>query len=49
MLATLKAIREEFGGAEAYVIEKCGLSKEDVEKIRSNLQIESERTAQVNL
>ena len=37
MLATLKMIRENFGGAEGYMIEKCGLPKEDLEKIRSNL------------
>ncbi len=37
MLATLKMLREKFGGAENYIIEKCGLSKEEVEKIRKNL------------
>jgi CRISPR/Cas system type I-B associated protein Csh2 (Cas7 group RAMP superfamily) len=40
MLATLEMIRERFGGAEQYMIEKCGLSKQDVEKIRSNLIVE---------
>jgi CRISPR/Cas system type I-B associated protein Csh2 (Cas7 group RAMP superfamily) len=33
-------LREKFGGAEAYMIEKCGLTKEDIEKIRSNLIVE---------
>lgn len=40
MLATLKAMREEFGDAERYVIEQCGLTKEDVENIRANLIVE---------
>lgn len=40
MLATLKMIREKFGGAEQYITEKCGLTKEDVERIRSNLIVE---------
>ncbi|KAM3066559.1 hypothetical protein ACMFMG_002273 [Clarireedia jacksonii] len=41
MLATLKMLKETFGGAEGYVTEKCGLTKEDVEKIRKNLVIAS--------
>lgn len=41
MLATLRMIRERFGGPEQYVIEKCGLSQEDVEKIRANLVVET--------
>ena len=40
MLATLKMLREKFGGAEEYMIDKCGLTKDDVEKIRSNLIVE---------
>jgi hypothetical protein len=36
MLATLKMIRANFGS----VIEKCGLTKEEVEKIRKNLIVE---------
>jgi hypothetical protein len=40
MLATLKMIREKFGGAKGYVIEKCGLTKEEVQKICSNLIVE---------
>jgi hypothetical protein len=40
MLATLRVIKEKFGGAEGYVIEKCGLSKEEVEKLKSNLIVE---------
>ena len=40
MLAALEMIRERFGGAEGYVIEKCGLTKEEVEKIRANLIVE---------
>ncbi|CAD6443949.1 38062db6-ce87-42d9-9ac4-7bb3f2de0d0f [Sclerotinia trifoliorum] len=41
MLATLKMLIEKFGGAEGYVIEKCGLTAGEVEKIRKNLIIES--------
>lgn len=37
MLATLKMIRERFGGAEKYMVEKCGLTPEEVQKIRTNL------------
>jgi len=40
MLQTLQIIREKFGGPEVYMIERCGLTKEEVEKIRSNLVIE---------
>lgn len=42
MLATLEMIREKFGGVEQYAIEQCGLSKDDIEKIRSNLIIEED-------
>lgn len=37
MLATLKLISEKFDGAEGYVTDKCGLSKDEVERIRSHL------------
>lgn len=40
MLATLKIIREQYDGPEAYMIERCGLTKEEVERIRSNLVVE---------
>ncbi|KAG0650074.1 Tyrosine-phosphatase [Hyphodiscus hymeniophilus] len=40
MLATLEMLQEKFGGAEKYMIEKCGLSNQDIDKIRSNLIIE---------
>lgn len=40
MLATLLMIREKFGGAEEYIIQKCGLSKEEVDKIKKNLVVE---------
>jgi len=39
MLATLNMIREKYGGPEAYVTQKCGLTSEDVGKIRSNLVV----------
>ncbi|KAA6413855.1 MAG: hypothetical protein FRX48_02217 [Lasallia pustulata] len=37
MLAALEMIREIYGGAEAYVKEKCGLSEEDIARIRQNI------------
>jgi hypothetical protein len=33
-------LHEKYGGAEEYMIKKCGLTKEEVEKIRSNLIVE---------
>ena len=41
MLATLKVIREQFGGPEGYIVEKCGLTKQEVDKIRLNLVVEA--------
>ncbi len=41
MLATLKLIREKYGSAEEYIIMQCGLTKEEVEKIRKNLIVEA--------
>ena len=40
MMSTLQMIQEKFGGAEAYIIEKCGLTKEEVEKIKANLIVD---------
>ncbi|TAQ84525.1 hypothetical protein B7494_g7151 [Chlorociboria aeruginascens] len=40
MLATLEVVREKFGGVESYMIEKCGLTKKEVEQIRLNLIVE---------
>ena len=37
MLAVLEMIREVYGGAEAYLKEKCGLGEEDIERIRQNI------------
>lgn len=37
MLATLVMIREKFGGPEGYVTEKCGLTADEVQRIRENL------------
>lgn len=37
MLGTLELIREKYGGPEGYMIDACGLSKDDVENIRKNL------------
>ena len=40
MAAFLKVIKEKFGGAETYVTEVCGLSKEQVQQIRGSLIVE---------
>lgn len=48
MLATLQLIKEEFGGAEGYVTEKCGLTKEEVKMIRSNLIVEKPAVHYIN-
>jgi hypothetical protein len=52
MLLTLKLIRDDFGGVENYMIENCGLTKDEVEKIRSNLIVDEpalHQKAQQNL
>lgn len=41
MLATLKMIREKYGGPEQYVIDKCSLTKEDIQQIKSNLIVKA--------
>jgi len=33
-------VEAKYGGAEKYVVERLGFSKEEVEKIRSNLIIQ---------
>ena len=40
MLSTLKMIKEKFGGTEAYAVDKCGLTKEEVEMIRKNMVVQ---------
>lgn len=40
MAATLKMIRETYGGVERYVIDRCRVSPEEVEQIRRNLIVE---------
>lgn len=39
MMATLKMIRERYGGAEGYIREQCGLSDEEIVKIKSSLVV----------
>jgi len=39
-MATLEIIRERFGGPEGYLLDRCGLSNEELSKIRSNMVIE---------
>ncbi|TVY75902.1 Tyrosine-protein phosphatase, partial [Lachnellula suecica] len=41
MRSTLRLIKETYGGAEGYVTDKCGLTKEQVEQIRANLIVET--------
>ena len=37
MLATIEMIKEDFGSAERYMKERCGMSGEEVEQLRKNL------------
>lgn len=41
MANTLVVLKEEYGGAEAYVKKYCGLNDEDVAKIRENITVEA--------
>lgn len=47
MLATLKFIDEEYGGAEKYVVEKLGVLPEEVERIRQVMVVDVEEGEQV--
>lgn len=40
MLVTLEMMRQNYGGAEAYVRSHCGLTKDDVERIRQNIVVQ---------
>lgn len=40
MMATLKMIREKFGGAERYLMDVIGLTPEEVEAIKRNLIVD---------
>jgi hypothetical protein len=40
MLATLALIRREYGNVEGFVKGRCGLSDEEIERIKSNLVVE---------
>lgn len=42
MLATLKYIDEEYGGAEKYVVEKLGVLPEEVQRIRQVMVVDVE-------
>ncbi|KAK0371536.1 tyrosine phosphatase [Colletotrichum limetticola] len=42
MLATLAALREEYGSVEAYVQNRCRLSPDDISRIRSNLVVNAD-------
>ncbi|KFA63388.1 hypothetical protein S40285_01842 [Stachybotrys chlorohalonatus IBT 40285] len=41
MLATLGLIRDEYGSVEAYVRTECGLSDEEIERIRRNMVVDA--------
>jgi len=43
MIRTLKLIKSDYGGAEEYVKNVCGLTDKDITKIRSRLLIKEER------
>lgn len=40
MLAVLRTIKEKYGSVESYMTNNCGLTKDEVEKIRANLVVE---------
>lgn len=40
MLGALKMLKEEFGGAEAYFRERCGFSREEIERVRGYLVVD---------
>jgi len=40
-MATLKILREKFGGPEGYITERCGLTKEEVDRVRANFIVET--------
>lgn len=40
-------LKKEFGGVEKYMMEKCGFTVEDVEKIRNNLLVPGEGTVKM--
>jgi len=37
MLAFLGLLRDKYGGAEGYAVKMCGLTQEEVERIRENM------------
>jgi hypothetical protein len=39
MLATLKAIREKYGGAAGYLTKRAGLNDDDLTAIRADLLV----------
>lgn len=47
MLATLEYIDSEFGGAEKYVMEKLGVTKEEVERIKRVMVVDVEEGEEV--
>ena len=40
MMATLKMIREKFGGPEQYCLDVLGLSKEEIEAVKTSLIVD---------
>jgi hypothetical protein len=45
MLATLEVLREEYGSVEDYVVDVCGLSQEEIARIRRNLGADTQAPA----
>lgn len=43
MIQTLEIIKAEYGGVESYVKEVCGLTDEDIRKIRDRLLLKEDR------
>jgi hypothetical protein len=43
MIRTLKLIKSDYGGAEKYVKNVCGLTDIDIEKIKARLLVKEEK------
>jgi hypothetical protein len=45
MLGTLAMIRDTYGSAEGYLVDRCHVSRETLEKLRRNLVVEVDGAA----
>jgi hypothetical protein len=47
MIATLEMLRKDYGGAEQYFKERCGLSKDEIEKIKGYLIVDEKAVCEL--